>query len=185
MEATQWAESCRRFEALWPTRRISTETVAAWFEEFGVWADYPVAMRALSRLSTESERPPSLAAWREMHGALFREKQAERKRDEGEVVDDGPGTASWERRRRLGEEWLEINDCLHDEPLAAMFRALLDQCRTPGEPTDREADLARQALVDEIRARMIPRRPRGGLRPDAATGPRKSRKGELTRVGDD
>jgi hypothetical protein len=185
MEAVQWAETCRRYESLWRTARLSEETINAWFDEFGVWADYALAMRALSRLSTDHDRPPSLATWREVHGVLVRERAADRRRDEGEPVPDGPGTASWARRQKLGAEWQLINDSLHDERLHAMHAALAGQVRRPGEPTDAEAQLVREALVDEIKARAeagepIERIPRGDPRRPA----RAKRGGELTRIGE-
>lgn len=191
MEQTQWAESCRRYEALWRSARLSDETITAWYEEFGVWADYPAAMRALNRLSTEQERAPSLAAWRELHGAMVRERNAQFRASQGTPVPDGPGSAAWERRAKLGDEWMRINDCLHDASFAAMHAALQAQVKKPGEPTDAEAQLVREALMDELRARHaagnpIERIPRGDPRrpPAGNREQRRAHKGELTRIGE-
>lgn len=186
MEQVQWVECCNRYEALWRTARVSDETSRAWFEEFGRWADYALAMRAISRLSTDHDRGPSLATWREMHGAMLRERAADQKRDRGEPVADGPGSASWERRKKLGDEWLHVNDCLHDKLLAAMFEAMRKGTRKPGEPTDAEGHVIREALIDEIAHRMaqgapIERIPRGDPR-RRKTAP--TPEGELAPVGE-
>lgn len=183
MELAKWAECCKRYESLWRTARLSDETMHAWFEEFGVWADYALALRSLNRLSTEAERPPSLATWRELHGVMIRERSASQRREQGEPVPDGPGSPGWERRRRLGEEWMHVNDCLHDDDLAAMFGALQAQSRTKREPTDAEGQMVREALMDEIRARSIERIPRGDPR-RADRGDPKKREGDLTRIGE-
>lgn len=189
MERVQWAECCMRYESLWRTARLTVETTNAWYDEFGVWADYASTMRAINRLSGESERPPSLATWRELHGVMMREKHASQKREEGERVPDGPGSASWERMRKIGMEWMEINDSLHDESFAAIHAELQKQVVKPGQPTDAEGALVRESLIDELRARAaagdpIERIPRGDPRLAAKRGTPKTRKGELTPIGE-
>lgn len=168
MEAVQWAESCKRYEALYPTRRLSDGTVAAWYEEFGEWADYPLAMRAISRLAAESDRAPSLASWREMHGGLVRERAALRALEEGERVrTDGPGSAVWDRRHAAYRDWKRIHEHLGDPRISAMFHALVEQYAHPTDPAawrfneakhNDQAMTTRLALIAEIEALGLDRR---------------------------
>jgi hypothetical protein len=56
-------------------------------------------------------------------------------------------------------EWKIIARSLHDPRIAAMHRALMEQCAIPGRPTHQEARDGRAALIAEIEALRVPPRP--------------------------
>lgn len=68
-----------------------------------------------------------------------------------------PEDADW--YRTIGREWERIQWCMYDSRIAAVFRALRDQCRDPQQPTNLEAGRARMALVAEIDALDVEPRP--------------------------
>lgn len=55
-----------------------------------------------------------------------------------------------QERSAMLTQWRLIAACLHDKRIAAMHRALMDNCAIPREPTHEEGRNARLALVAEI-----------------------------------
>lgn len=145
MEIVKWAEVCRKIEGLWPARRMTDDTNAAWFEAFGERADYATTMRAVLRLASEEDRAPSLAQLRAAYRDL--DQGAHRYRPRRDALTDANEA---QRRATMAVEWREVRAGMQRYPrIREMFHAL--QTQYGPDVTDAQALLCRMALIDELR----------------------------------
>jgi hypothetical protein len=148
MEKKQWQELCQQIAALWPGKRVPDATVDAWYREFASWANYEVLGKAITGLAAKSDRAPTLAGLREAYAG----RGGETKRLAPEEPPDPETRAHWDA---LGKDWTRINECMWDEGVSAVYHALMDADVPPAD--------VKLALLDEIEARNIERKPWGGV----------------------